>query len=151
MERPLEVVANTNPAIAPKGESPLARFYILGCRQVGKARDFDSRKNFGSLVGSSPTTPANIDFCTKSISNLSPKAPAPTKKYKSFVAKKLQETLPSYAFAPHEKSGETERVIMPEWWNGRHSGFKIHRVIVRVQVPLPAPYARVVEWQTRLT
>ena len=25
MERPLEVVANTNPAIAPKGGSPLAR------------------------------------------------------------------------------------------------------------------------------
>lgn len=58
MERPLEVIASTSPAIAPKGESPLARFYILRCRQVGKARDFDSRKNFGSLVGSSPTTAA---------------------------------------------------------------------------------------------
>lgn len=74
MERPLEVVANTNPAIAPKGESPLARLQkkmrvwcltvstpalqagstdsisvarskILRCRQVGKARDFDSRKS----------------------------------------------------------------------------------------------------------
>lgn len=33
--------------------------FTLGCRQVGKARDFDSRKNFGLHVGSSPTTPAN--------------------------------------------------------------------------------------------
>ena len=140
------MVANTNPAIAPKGESPLARFYILGSRQAVRHSTLTA-----VYAGSNPASPANIDFCTKSISNLSPKAPVSMKKYKSFVAKKLQETPPSYAFAPHEKSGETERVIMPEWWNGRHSGFKIHRVIVRVQVPLPAPYARVVEWQTRLT
>lgn len=27
--RPLEVVANTNPAIAPMGESPIAQFHCL--------------------------------------------------------------------------------------------------------------------------
>ena len=43
MERPLEVVANTNPAVAPKGESPLARLNkYIELSPSGKATDFDS-------------------------------------------------------------------------------------------------------------